>query len=495
MLIKNEIFKTLILLIILKDIIIKKLFPDSNKKDIIVNKEKFTKTVKKLFQLKDDLPYKIARILYYTEYKNTDINQYIKYIKLLNPIIEKEINTSLIDPSELLIKPFFTKEYIDKLDLKITYNHEPRFDPIISKNVEFYLEKYFIYVCRNKVLLDKKKYKQSIHPKLTIIIPVYNRAEYIENGLVSIQNQNIKDIQIIYVDDMSKDNSIEVIEKLMKEDNRIVLLKNNKNSGTFYTRFVGLVFSKGDYISFADSDDFFLPDILGNSYNAGVKNNVEIVQWPMLEDNSEGKINKTSEYHTSGVVLHDNNLKYYMFYDHHENYAKIENYYLVDKIYKKDLLLRTMNQFEDDLIIDHLTIHEDNLFLFIIFQNADSYYYIDQYGYYWYRASPTSTTNNIWSVSIKNVNKSLHDIFKNLKFIFNYTPDDEKFKMMCFANFEFFMYLHGHKLKYATVGFGFIKEVLNLYLNCRFYSEKQKETLTNAITVLTKRQVRLTKKE
>ena len=88
----------------------------------------------------------------------------------------------------------------------------------MDKKVEFFLEKYFVYFCRNKILFDENRYWDSKQPKLSIIIPVYNRAEYIENIIISIQNQNIKDIEIIFVGDMSKDTSIEIIEKFMKED-------------------------------------------------------------------------------------------------------------------------------------------------------------------------------------------------------------------------------------------------------------------------------------
>ena len=68
-----------------------------------------------------------------------------------------------------------------------------------------------------------------------------------------------------------------------------------------------------------------------------------------------------------------------MFYEHHDNYT---NYFLWNKIYKRDLLLKIMHKFQDELIIDHLCIDDDNLFLFKIFQNFNSYYYIDKCGYY-----------------------------------------------------------------------------------------------------------------
>ena len=357
--------------------------------------------IKKKLHLKDDLSGKIFHILYNTGYKNTDMGQYLNYTKL---------NTTLIDPSRLLIEPFFTKKYIEKLDLNITNNKDSIFDPVINKAAKFYLEKYFVYLCRNKVLLDKNRYKMSKHPKLSIIIPIYNRAKYIETILLSMQNQNLKDIEIIFIDDESKDSGIEIIEEFMKEDDRIILLKNKKNSGIFYSRFAGLVFSKGEYIAFADSDDFFLPDIFGNAYNTGIHKNVEIVQWSTLVENRERKVEEGEQNHTADVVLTSNELKYYMFYEHHDNYARLENHFLWDKIYKRNLLLRSMHKFPDDLINDHISTNEDNFFLFVIFQNANSYCFINQYGYYWFLGEPISSTNKLRSA--KNANKSFTMILR-----------------------------------------------------------------------------------
>ena len=144
-----------------------------------------------------------------------------------------------------------------------------------------------------------------------------------------------------------------------------------------------------------------------------------------------------------------------------------------------------MTKFQDDLLNEHIYIHDDNFLLFVIFQNANSYYFINQYGYYWYHGESTSSNNNLHSTN--NANKSFHEIFTILKFIFTYTPYEEKFKMMCFSDFKFFFTLHGHKTKYVTEGFEFAKEVLNLYLNCRFYNKKQKKLLMEAITLLKKK--------
>ena len=190
------------------------------------------------------------------------------------------------------------------------------------------------------------------------------------------------------------------------------------------------------------------------------------------------------------MILTANELKYYMFYEHHKNYPKIENTFLWDKIYKRDLLLRTMHKFDDDLINDHICTNEDNLFLFVIFQNANSYYFLNQYGYYWFRARPSTYNKNI----TEKANKDYNEIFKSLRFIFNYVPDEEKYKMMCFANFEFLYIVNKSVLKYVTEGIEFMKDVINLYLNCRFYNKKQKKMLMKVLNILNENQARITKK-
>ena len=78
----------------------------------------------------------------------------------------------------------------------------------------------------------------SENPKISVIIPVYNRENYISNAVRSCQNQKMKDIEIIIIDDLSTDNSVKVIKELRKEDPRIQLITNKKRKGTFNNRYV-----------------------------------------------------------------------------------------------------------------------------------------------------------------------------------------------------------------------------------------------------------------
>ena len=68
-----------------------------------------------------------------------------------------------------------------------------------------------------------KKYFTSNYPKISIVISVYNGEGYLKTSLLSIQNQDLKDIDIVMVDDCSLDNSVNLIKELMKTEPRIVL--------------------------------------------------------------------------------------------------------------------------------------------------------------------------------------------------------------------------------------------------------------------------------
>ena len=78
----------------------------------------------------------------------------------------------------------------------------------------------------------------------------------------SIQNQSLKDIEIIFVDDGSSDNKINEVLEEMKNDNRIILLKHKENKGTLISRVDGVRYASGEYILNIDQDDLFINNLV-----------------------------------------------------------------------------------------------------------------------------------------------------------------------------------------------------------------------------------------
>ena len=101
----------------------------------------------------------------------------------------------------------------------------------------------------------KKSNKQ---PLVSIIVPVYNAADYLDRCLNSILQQTYHNIQLILVNDGSKDNSLEVCSKFAKQDARVIIL-DKKNSGVSDSRNKGIALAKGKYLQFVDSDDWLVP--------------------------------------------------------------------------------------------------------------------------------------------------------------------------------------------------------------------------------------------
>ena len=98
--------------------------------------------------------------------------------------------------------------------------------------------------------------------------------------------QSFNNIEIILIDDSSKDNSKKTIEDYIKEDERIYLIKNRKNKGTFVSRNLDVLFSKGKYIIIPDPDDIISRNILKMCYKYAEKYNCEIIRFNIYKGNN-----------------------------------------------------------------------------------------------------------------------------------------------------------------------------------------------------------------
>lgn len=114
-------------------------------------------------------------------------------------------------------------------------------------------------------------------PKISVIVPVYNVEPYLERSLNSAINQTFKDIEIICVDDKSTDNSLSILENYAKKDNRIKVLKHNKNLGVSCTRNTALQVAKADYLMFLDPDDWYETTMCEKMYQKIYNSDYDIV--------------------------------------------------------------------------------------------------------------------------------------------------------------------------------------------------------------------------
>ena len=111
--------------------------------------------------------------------------------------------------------------------------------------------------------------------KVSVIIPVYNTGKYLKNCLDSVINQTLKDIEIICINDGSKDNSLDILKEHAKKYEHIKIF-NQRHKGAGAARNKGLKKAIGEYVYFLDGDDFIKPDALEKAYKKITETNSEI---------------------------------------------------------------------------------------------------------------------------------------------------------------------------------------------------------------------------
>jgi cellulose synthase/poly-beta-1,6-N-acetylglucosamine synthase-like glycosyltransferase len=139
------------------------------------------------------------------------------------------------------------------------------------------MKKYREINCKD-ILIDNQHFMKSENPDVSIIITVYNQANCFFSCLRSVQNQSLKNIEIIIIDDCSLDNTTEIMEKYMLEDKRIIYLKHESNDGKIKSRSDGVRLAKGKYICIIDGDDALShKDILYNSFTIANNSDIDVI--------------------------------------------------------------------------------------------------------------------------------------------------------------------------------------------------------------------------
>ncbi len=136
-------------------------------------------------------------------------------------------------------------------------------------------------------------------PKVSVIVPFYNVEGYIEKCLDTLVNQTLEDIEIILVNDGSKDNSILIAKKFLENYPKKIVYLEKENGGLSDARNFGIPYAKGEYIAFLDSDDYVEKNMYEEMYNLAKKENSDMVQcnfyWEYIDKNKK-KIGDMQKY-------------------------------------------------------------------------------------------------------------------------------------------------------------------------------------------------------
>jgi len=184
-------------------------------------------------------------------------------------------------------------------------------------------------------------------PLVSLIIPVYNDAEFLHESLDSAINQTLKNIEIICVNDGSTDNSLEIMNEYAAKDSRVRVINRTENGSALMARKDGIAAANGDFTMFLDGDDSLVPNACETAYNLIVKNDVDILQFSFISYHcaKDGNILYTIVRNPSfdEMILGRDRIQNFYFL---ENQANLDSY-LWNKIYKTKLLTRSHSKIDN----------------------------------------------------------------------------------------------------------------------------------------------------
>jgi len=348
----------------------------------------------------------------------------------------------------------------------------------ISRRAAFVRGKFYVEKCYNGELMNNNTNFKTDQPKISIIIPVYNCEKTIKASVRSIQNQNMAEIEIILVNDFSKDNSSKIINELSQEDSRIRIINNDKNMGALFSRNIGILNSKSKYIMNLDNDDlFFDKDVFDVVYNESENGNYDILGFSAIDSpNYKPLISQMYEdyfhKHKNGLIIKQPELAYFPISKNNE--YKPNDLHVWARLVKKNLYIKAINNLGINAIGEErnttfLSWAEDSVMSMVLFHFAESYKFIGKHGIYHFISKKTASFTRDYE------EKMFSEIFF-LDLIFDFTGSKFEDKKYVLGKAKEIRYEEYYSLK-SEKNVLFLKAVFKKIMNCEYISEKDKNKL------------------
>ena len=284
--------------------------------------------------------------------------------------------------------------------------------------------------------------------KVSVIIPVYNVAEYIEKCLYSVIQQKTDNIECILVDDCGTDNSIAIAEKIIDQYNGPIsfkILHHDYNRGLSAARNTGIDTATGEYLFFLDSDD----EVSGNAIEmllseAQEQPDVEIVVGNMY-----------SEPHDDYYELKLDNYPYRITSNHQIRKAFFCNQPLIpvmacNKLIRRDFILKNKLFFKEGII------HEDELWIFYVINCIHSIVLINNYTYIRYKRPQSITTTSSQQNSANYMAGIILEILQKIN------PPCKEMQILFYTRYFFYFHPYIHNTKeYKSIFSLLFKALIN----------------------------------
>lgn len=262
--------------------------------------------------------------------------------------------------------------------------------------------------------------------KVSVIIPVYNASPYIKECISSVLSQTYKNIEVICINDGSTDDSLNILSKLQKNEDRIKII-NQSNKGVSVSRNVGINNSTGEYIIFIDSDDWIDSNTIETCIYEIDKKSLDVILFSYIRE-TKSRSNKKNIFDKGYVyfnyedtkILHKRIVgplgKELARPDYLDSLGTVWG-----KVYKSNIIKENNITFNN---LSEIGTAEDVLFNIRYFNYIKNALYINQYFYHYRRDNTDSiTTGYIDDYSFKRKN-----FFNNINRILNENQLDESYK-------------------------------------------------------------------
>lgn len=320
--------------------------------------------------------------------------------------------------------------------------------------------------------------------KVSVVIPVYNAEKHIGKTIDSLLSQTFKDIEFVFVNDGSKDKSLEILREYEKKDNRVIVI-DQENSGPGGARNTGILNARGEYIGFLDSDDTQDSLMYELLYDKAIQDDFDMVMCNTVTIYPDKKVKVGAG--ISGDCYTDDDIKKCMIF----SYAVVWN-----KLIKSDIVKQ--NLFSKNLW------YEDVEFLFKLYPKIKKVGYVDEYlcNYIQTDNSITYTFNNK-IYDLHTVMNNIVNYYKENSLLDEYLPEIEySYVRYMFGTFVRRMAKTKDKMKYKKAVDFAIKEVnykfpnykKNKYLNMsggkNLYLKKFNKMIAKGVYMFEKKEMR-----
>ena len=323
-------------------------------------------------------------------------------------------------------------------------------------------------------------FKKSENPLISIVISTFNGEIYLKPAVRSIQNQDFFNLEIIIVDDGSVDNSVKVVEELMKEDPRIILIKNGINRGTLYTKTRGVLNAKGKYVMTLDHDNLYTyNNVFSTLYNESEKYNLDLLGFASVETTLDIKNSKKVifyNYKNSQIIKQPiiKTLFIAMNYRFHSS-TSLCLYFI-----KKELYFKVIKQLGEEIINRNIDAHDDTIITFLLARNALNLKHLKKIFYFiliWPKEYYSSLTLQRNVKKREREKKNCYSYLTFAEVLILYTENDKRDKKI--AEFNFLRYfIRNEKCQNQTDIIDDTIRISNLYLKDKYINLKAKEEIS-----------------